>query len=748
MRLLKRILLTLGALLLAAAGFLGWSIRRQLPDDAAPPIPGLTGEVRVSFDARGVPTLRAASLLDAVRVQGYLTARERLFQMELARRSADGTLAEVVGAAALPLDRRRRTFGFRQVAEAAVPLLSAAEREAAEAYAAGVNAYIQARPGRWGAEFRLLGIVPAPWTAADSLKVLLLMHEDLSSSWREELQAALLQALPAERRALLMPRATEEDVLLVPDAAPLPVPPARLLSGPDLRTARAVLADPAFRQPFAGVAGSNNWVVSGRRSASGKPLLANDPHLGLMSPGTWYPLRIEWQGRFVQGVSLPGGAGVVIGQNDRIAWGFTNLMTDVQDLYWEAPEGERLERIPVKGRAPELLRVPLGRHGPQLRPGLSLQWAALDPARLRSPLLALNAAGDWAAFNAAMDGFLGPAQNAVYADIDGHIGWRATGLVPLRRPGDDGSLPKDGADRANDWRGYLPQAELPRLLDPASGFLATANQRVIGSSFPVPVATDWASPVRAQRIVQVLAGARGWTLADLDGLQRDTRSPLYLGFRDALLPLLPEPLRAELAAWDGQAAAGSRAFSRLFLLQREWRRVALERLMPGSGLDADDLRWAERDSVPLALLRADQAVWTRLGLGDRAQAFEQARRRAAEAPEWAQTWGRANRLGIAHPVGRGGGLLGWLFNAPAAEQDGATRCVRVAGPDFGQSMRFAVDCGRPEDTRLVLPLGVSGHLGSGHRHDQQQDWLKGDPGGRRTRLQQAAEGAGLRFVPQ
>lgn len=746
MRLLKRTFLTLGALLLAAAGYVGWSIQRQLPDQAAPPIPGLGAAVQVTFDARGVPTLRAATLLDAVRVQGYLAARERLFQMELLRRSADGTLAEAVGAAALPLDRRRRTFGFRQVAEAAVPLLPAAEREAAEAYAAGVNAYIGARPGRWGVEFKLLGLVPAPWTAADSLKVLLLMQEDLSTSWREELQGALLQALPAERRALLLPRSTEDDVLLVPDAVPAPAPPTRLLGGTERRAALEALADPAFRQPLAGVAGSNNWVVAGTRSASGRPMLANDPHLGLTAPGTWYPLRIEWQGRFVQGVSIPGGPGVVIGQNDRLAWGFTNLMTDVQDLYWEAPVGERLESIPVKGRAPERLRVPFGKHGPQLRPGLSLQWTALDPARLRNPLLAVNAARDWAEFNAALDGFPGPAQNAVYADRDGHIGWRATGLIPRRRPGDDGSLPKDGRDPGNDWQGFVAQAEMPRILDPAAGFLATANQRVIGTSFPHPVATDWASPVRARRIVEVLSGARGWTLADMDGLQRDTRSPLFRDFREAALPLVPADLRAELAAWDGRASADSRAFARLSALWREWRRTAGERLMPGAGLDAEALRWADRDSVPLALLRADQAAWTRLGLGDRGQAFEQSLRRAAEGPDWNQAWGRVNRLGIPHPIGRAGGILGWLFNPPAADQEGAARCVRVAGADFGQSLRFLVDWGRPEETRLVLPLGASGHLGSRHRHDQQRDWLGGDPEGRRTRLLQAASGPGMRFT--
>ncbi len=745
MRILKRSLVVLGLLALAAVGVLGWRVGRQLPDAATPPIPGLGAAVQVAFDSRGVPTLRAATFMDAVRVQGYLVARERMFQLELLRRSADGLLAEAVGAAALPLDRRRRSFGFRQVAEAAVPLLPAAEREAAEAYAEGVNAFLRAHPGRWGIEFELLGITPRPWTVADSLKVLLLMHEDLSSSWREELQHALLQALPPERRALLMPRTSEDDVLLVPDAEPAPLPPTRLISGLASRIAQDALADPAFRTPLAGVAGSNNWVVAGRRTASGKPMLANDPHLGLLAPGTWYPLRIEWQGRYLQGVALPGGPAVVIGHNDRIGWGFTNLMTDVQDLYWEDPVGERVERIPVKGRAAEIHRVALGRHGPQLRPGLSLHWAALDPAQLRNPFLAVNAARDWTEFNAALDGFLGPAQNAVYADRDGHIGWRATGLIPVRKPGDDGSLPKDGRDPANDWRGFVPQARMPRLLDPPQGFIATANQRVIGSSFPHPVATDWASPVRAQRIVEVLSQAQGWTAADMDRLQRDTRSPLYLAFRDAALPLLPAALREELAAWDGRAAADSRAFSRLFALYREWRRTALERLMPGTGLDGEALQWANRDAVPLALLQADQAAWTKLGLGDRAQAMDQARRRAVDSEDWNRTWGRANRLEARHPSGRAGGLLGWIFNPPAAPQEGASRCVRVAGPGFGQSLRLVLDWGDPDATRLVLPLGASGHLGSSHRHDQLQDWLRGDPEGTRTRLHQSPRSPGLTF---
>ena len=748
MRLFKRILLTFFLLLLAAAGTGWWLVERQLPDPAAPSIAGLTGAVRVAFDGRGVPTVRAGNLLDAVRVQGYLTARERLFQMELMRRSADGTLAEVVGAAALPLDRRRRTFGFRQVAEAAVAQLPQPEREASEAYAAGVNTFIQSRPGRWGIEFQLLGIVPRPWTVADSLKVLLIMHEDLSTSWREELQGTLLASLPRERRELLMPRATEEDVLLVPDADPAPVPPTRRFSAAALKTARETLADPSLRMPYAGVAGSNNWVVAGHRTASGKPMLANDPHLGLMSPGTWYPLRIEWQGRYVQGASLPGGPGVVIGHNDRIAWGFTNLMTDVQDLYWEDPIAERVERIEVKGRAAETFRVPLGRHGPQLRPGLSIHWAALDPIRLRNPFLAVDAARDWNEFNVALDGFPGPAQNAVYADCDGHIGWRATGLIPLRRPGDDGSLPKDGGDPGNDWRGFVAQADMPRLLDPAAGFIATANQRVIGSSFPHPVATDWASPVRAWRIVEVLSQARNWTLAEMDKLQRDTRSPLYLAFRDASLPLLPGELRTEFERWDGLASAGSRAFSRLFALYREWRGVVLERLMPGTGLDGEDLRWANRDAVPLALLKLNQAGWTKLGLGDRAQAMNQARRRAAEHADWNRPWGEANRLRAPHPIGRAGGLLGWIFNPPAARQDGASRCVRVAGPDFGQSMRFILDWGEPEAARLVLPLGVSGHLSSSHREDQLKDWLKGDPEARHTRLKQVPKGNELSFTPR
>lgn len=451
MRTLKRILLGLALLVLVAGAGLSFLIRRQLPGARTPVIAGLGASVSVALDGRAVPTLHAQSLEDAYRVQGYLVARERLFQMEVMRRTADGRLAELFGEAALPLDRLHRTYGFRQVAEQALALGTGPGRRSLEAYAAGVNAFITQHPGRWGLEFQLLVPDARP------------LPPDTEAFLREGIASA---------------RKVEEPRLgaWLAAAATLPVP------APESQLA------------------SNNWVVAGSRTRSGKPLLANDPHLGLSCPGIWFPLRLAWTSRFAQGVALPGLPGIVIGHNDRIAWGFTNLGTDLQDLFREPALERRQEWIPVKGRRPVEFLVASGKHGPQVVPGLSLHWPALDPRRLGMPAMDLLEAGDWATFNAAIDVHPGPPQNVVYADVDGHIGWRASGLIPIRRPGDDGSRIHDGTDPDQDWRGFVPPAAMSRLLDPAQGFLATANNRTIGTAFPQPVATAWASMSRAGRI--------------------------------------------------------------------------------------------------------------------------------------------------------------------------------------------------------------------------------------------------------
>jgi penicillin amidase len=721
------------------AGFV--IVRRHLPDLQAPPLHGLSGPVAVAFDARAVPTVQAATLNDALRAQGYLVARERMFQLELQRRVASGTLSELVGAAAMPLDKIHRTYGFAHVAEEAVSGLPAEQREQLEAYAAGINAFLDAHPGRWGLELQMLGVTPRHWTPADSLLVLLLMWEDLTSSWKDELRVEMLARLPPAQQRFLMPRITDEDVLVVPDADPHPAPDAPALFVQPHATWQVapvppdVLGLPGWAgERLAGI-GSNNWVLGPSRSKSGKAMLANDPHLQLLAPGFWYEMRLEMPPHWVQGVALTGLPGITIGQNDRIAWGFTNLGTDVQDLCREPPLTERVESIPVKGQPPVELRVPVGKHGPQVRPGYSLRWVALDPANLRIPLGALMGASDWPSFNEAIDGYTGPAQNMVYADVAGHIGWRASGLVPVRGPDDDGMRVHDGGDAGQDWHGFVPASEMPRVVDPPSGYLVTANQRLIGTSFPHLVTSDWVAPNRAQRITERIESAGKLDRDGVESIQLDVVSPFHRELAHLLAAELPE--MRWLATWDGSASAESTAY----LQARAWE-VGLHEALQSRLLGAagSELEWQNDQATLLAMLRADQAAWTLAGLGDRAALLAEAR---AAAQRWlaedpSGTWGQRNALRIEHPIGRAGGVLAWLFNPPGFPQSGAADTVRAAGHAFGQSMRFIVDWSEPHATTLVIPLGQSGHVGSSHRTDQQPLWRSGDPGGAHTRLEQPA----------
>jgi penicillin amidase len=760
-RWLLRIGVVLGVLVVLAAVVAGLEVRRQLPDGDTPRIPGLGEAVEVRFDARGIPTIRAHTLRDAIRVQGYLQARDRLFQMELARRVAGGELSELVGAVALPLDRRQRVYGFSQVAEEASRLRPEDQRADGDALAAGINAFITSHPGRWGVEFQLLGIEPRPWTAADSLRVVLLMHQQLSESWQADLVNGSLAALPAARRDFLTPDVSTDDVLVLPDADPKPAPStAGLLSrgAPPPGRVTVPAADGPLEllgvplEPWASGSppdvGSNAWVVSGAHTARGKPILANDPHLGFEIPGAWYPLRIELVDasgkvlRWMQGVALPGVVGPVIFQNDRLAIGFTNTGTDVQDLYREPAVSQRVEHIRVKGAPDDKFTVEIGRHGPMVRPGLALAWAALDPSTLQAPISRFLTATDWASFNAAADGFLGPGQNMLYADVEGHVGYRAAGLLPLRPAGDDGRAPVDGSTPANDWAGWLDQSRMPRALDPSSGRIVSANQRGIGTSAGLRWPSSWASPTRARRIAELLA-AEGIDARRVRAMQMDTVGIVHREVVERLAPLLRPEVAKAFASWDGRADAGSALFRAAEDIRRRAYLAVVTAVLQGSDVKADELRWYNSDPTLLAALRASPEAWRKAGLGEKDAVLGAAVREVALDG----AWGERNRLAVQHPFGRGGGPLGWIFNPPEPALSGCDRCVRVATPHFGQSMRFVVDFSEPEATTVVLPLGVSGHLGSPHRTDQQRDWLEGDLDGARTRFHAPAAGPPMVFSP-
>lgn len=761
-RLARRLLAALAAAVVLAGLGLFLLVRINVPGREGGRIDGLGADATVEIDDRGVATIRAATVDDALRAQGWATARERMFQLELLRRTANGRLAELFGKAALPMDRKHRTWGFGRVAEAAVPLLPAQERADLEAFAAGVNAYLASHRGRLGVELALLRKAPEPWRPADSVAVLLLMYEQLTNDVEAQAGAEKLAALPPSVVAFLTPRATADDVVLVPDAAPVGLPPLPVVeAGAPRELPKAARLETPDED---GVPGSNAFAISGTLTKSGAAILAGDPHLGLEMPGIWLPMRFAIGARTAEGVALPGLPALTIGRTDLVAWSFTNLESDVQDLFRERIEGgrarrgagseavvERTETIRVRGGKDETLVVRSTSNGPLLDGDLALRWTALDPGSLRVPNAGFLRAADEAAFLANFDAFTGPPQNVVWASASGAIGWRPAGLLPIRRAGTDGTAPYDGTDPANAWQGFIPMAELPRVTDPPDGIVVTANQRTIGTSFGRFVSADWGHPGRARRIRELLlerkaAGAR-MTRDDAEGIQLDVRSETMRRTAAAMRAALPADLAKALDGWDGTADAESPRY----LVARALRRAAREKALKAWG--APPVRWGLEGDNWNELLEAGDAAFRAAGLGPKDAFLKGAADDAVAALEerWGKDrakwrWGDANRLAARHPLGLLPGLS-WLFDPPRPRQAGAPGTPRAASPTFGQSLRLVVDWGAPDETTLVVTFGASGHLGSPHRLDQLRYWSAGDPGGRATRLARPPAGKTIRLRP-
>jgi len=617
--------------------------------DGSLSLPGLSANVDVRRDAQGVPHIHAATLDDLVLAQGFITAQDRLFQMDILRRQAAGTLAEIFGSALVPHDRMQRVLTIRRSAEATLAQLPPDQQHLLEIYARGVNAAISSAEGGGPlpVEFHILHYTPAPWTPEDSVLVSMAMFQNLTDTFseklgREELTSRLNSPDKQDLLNDLYPVGSWRDH---PPAEPVPdlttqttpfiqipldpsqsfVAPAARPGLPSTPTPGSILASiqPLLAQTCDGCTpGSNNWVVSGAHTASGKPLLSNDMHLGLGVPDTWYAADLESdtpvpgaaEGLHVAGVSLPGIPLIVVGHNRHIAWGFTNLGADVQDLYVEHLRGRGTgqqfqdadnswqpvlhfpETISVRGSRNLSLDVMATRHGtaatpildPVLSPqdlvcngqqrSLSLRWTLNDPTVVRLPMQAIASAADWPSFVAAFSTFGGPAQNVVYADDQGHIGYHATGRIPMRGPAQNSantvadSLPPNiatpvlsepattsqpiqanpdplaqtavasppaprTAQRSgpispipslavlgNEWSGYIPYDQLPQTFDPPGGVIVTANARVTPDDYPYPITLNWAAPYRNERIWRLLARHTDLTPADMLAVQTDVTS--------------------------------------------------------------------------------------------------------------------------------------------------------------------------------------------------------------------------------
>ena len=553
--------------LLVASGMFVWVMSSLPRIDGPAPVLGLELPARISRDAVGVPTITARSSHDAFFAIGWIHAQDRLWQMEWQRRVGAGRLAELVGPAAVASDSFMRTLGLYRLAAADVETLDRPTREALTAYAEGVNSWLGANRYRLPPEFILLNTVPEPWTPADSLVWGRMMAVQLAGDWRDDLLRTKLSGRLGPRRLNeLWPSAASGPVTISPGEAQ-----SLLSSLPEVLQPRQA---------------SNAWAVSGALTASGKPLLANDPHLPFQSPSLWYLLSVEAPGIQLSGATIPGNPFHLVAHNGRIAWGLTASHADTVDLVVERlsadggyrygktarPFSRREETIRIKGLPDVVLTVRESVHGPVVSdlvgdpdPAsaervLVLRAAALEPEDLTAQaFLKIGRAIDWRGFSAALKDLHSPALNLIYADTEGGIGFMSVGRIP-RRKGGDGTLPAEGWSGRGDWQGWIPFDRLPQDFNPKSQKIVNANTRMTKDSYPFLISAIWPDGSRAERISQLLEGRKGLTAADMAAIQLDEVSLPALELKELFgIPATTPPQVTEaarmLAAWDGRMEA-------------------------------------------------------------------------------------------------------------------------------------------------------------------------------------------------
>lgn len=813
-------------LVLAASGMVWWFVYRPLPQmDGAVKVSGLQMDVTVERDGWGVPHIRASSMADMLEAEGYVMAQDRLWQMDLLRRAARGELSEILGDETLPIDEKFRTLGFNRAAERDAAQMDPETRALMEAYARGVNRFIEQHENRLPLEFSLLRYKPRAWQISDTLAISGYMYLTLTDTWEEELaRAKVTERVGADRAKELFAEDAAMDHFVIgdpkvpndgaqgahkknddndddddDDMKPDTVLKAGVEAAPgNLRLLQrsAVLKETQpLREPSALVdltsalsasfsnfsstsaarmlpsvqeflrtaqseirrgLGSNNWVVSGAHTASGKPLLANDTHLELSIPPIWYALHLTAPGWNVKGFTLPGAPLVVIGHNDKIAWGFTNSGADVQDLYMEtfnpaAPDEYRVkgawvkaqtinEVIKVKGQADEHFPVVITRHGPVVRRDgdrvYALRWTATEPGGLANSYDFLGKAKNWEEFRNVMKKVWGPGQNAVYADVNGNIGYIMAARVPIRKKG-HGEVPVPGDTDDYEWTGYIPFEQLPQAFNPASGLIVTANARVVGPKYKPYLTDRWEEPYRTARIYDLLHDKHDLRVEDMLKVETDTYSypHVFLGeeLLEAAKKVQPKDERAKklvegLKDWNGIADANSPEVSFL----DEARRAALRLLLqPYLGSETSLYQWRSMTFLQRTLtdrpsnwLPAQFKSYDELlaAAADESVAKMAEETRSERIEDWA--WKRFDALQMLHPLGREG-LLKRLLSITGKPQSGTRYSVRAASREHGPAMRFVADLADWDDSLLLITAGESGQPGSSHYTDQFSYWYEG-----------------------
>jgi penicillin amidase len=725
----------LGLAIVVAIGGYIW-LRTSLPQvDGSITVAGLSSPVEIARDDRGVPTIRANSLNDAYFAMGFAHAQDRLFQMDLMRHVGAGRLAELVGAAGVPTDKLMRTLGLYRMAEQEAEAASPQLKPALDAYAAGVNAFLKQRHGALPLEYQLLRTAPEPWRPADSLVWGRIMALQLSANWREErLNRTLQEALPPDLFQLLLPEAKS--------LAGLPTPWFGHLN-----------------------VASNNWVIGPQKSKSGAPLLANDPHLSLGAPSIWYLVHVVTPDREWTGGTSPGMPMIVIGASDRVAWGLTTTAGDNEDLFEEkpvdgnqklyetpersAPFETRRETIKVKGDSDVVFEVRATRHGPVVSdldgdrkahdPILALSATFMLPDdRTGDALLSMNMARSADEFRSALADFSSPQQNVVFADREGHIGFVAAGRVPVRRKiFASGLLPAPGWSGDYDWTGTVPFDQLPRSDDPGAGWIATANNKIVGDDYPHFIAGRWFDDGRYRRIATMLEAKPSFDVADVETMQMDTLStPL----RDLVRSWLPQVsgvdpvITGMLQRWEGRADL-DRAEPSIATL---WVSLTANRLLRKKLGGSYDDWWFWNDTVLRQMLSdpkwcAPETCSALLNATLKEAILRLHAHFKLDAADW--KWGMLHRLHFRHPVFSNVPLLDDRLD-PNLATDGdmytVNRGVPVENSDtlefsdvHGPTMRIVVDLADPMKAEVTLAGGQSGNPLSDYYADWLLDWRDG-----------------------
>lgn len=741
------------------------SFRRSLPAyDGMVRVAALDAPVAILRDRYAIPHVQAGSFRDAAYGLGYAHAQDRLWQMEMARRFVSGRLAEMFGANAVPTDSMMRTMGLYRAAEEAVANLTPDSRAILLAYAEGVNAYIQGHKGRWPIEFVLAGASPPQlWRPADSIAVLKGMAFQLSSNLFNEAARARLTAV--------LGRQSVQDFFAPFEAAPLPA----YLDGLYNAT-RTGLID-----GVPDTTASDNWVVDGAHSATGKPLLANDPHLGFDIPSVWYLAHLSYQGNDLVGGTLAGVPGIIAGHNSHVAWGLTNTSPDTQDLYlerlndnstqYQLPGGQwadfetRVETIKVRFGGERRITIRESRHGPVMSDyagstfanaapqgyALALAWTQLQPEDTSfDALMALNRAANASDFQTGAHAYIGPMQNIVYADDAGHIGLILPGRVPIRSPMNDsqGLVPAPGWDGRYDWQGYIPADQMFSIADPPSGIIATANNKTWADDYPYTLARAWDVSYRYDRIMALLGRTAPATVAGFEAIQTDMVDTYALDLKQRLMKAAPfdgasAPLARLIESWDG-AMQRDRPEP---LIWSAWTQALAARIY-GDELGANFRNyWGYRPEFTLRVLddvqgesrwcddRATTAIEDcasriRLALAD--AAAELSRDHGADPARW--RWGDAHKaIHQAQPFGMFP-VIASLFNREIEMDGGSFTLLRAdynMGGDrpyaarHGAAYRGIYDLAAPERSRYIISTGQSGNLFSPHYDDLMGLWAAG-----------------------